>query len=140
LAFTYAISYMGYLFAPAHGPIVFHARDFQVPLAGGSFHDLVVRGVESTGGLQGVFPSLHVGASVYLCSFDLGTNRLRGLTYLPIVALIYVATVLLRYHYVIDLAAGTLIAITCVYLGRWAVLRWAHDRQRAGLPVVPGEG
>jgi len=138
LAFTYAISYVGYLFAPATGPIVFHARDFRVALADGRFHDLVTRGVESTGGLQGAFPSLHVGASVYLCCFDLGTNRLRGLTYLPLVALIYVATVFLRYHYVIDLAAGTVIAMACVHLGRLAVLGWACDRRTAGLPAVPG--
>src|SRR5260370_15243999 len=99
--FTYAISFMGYLFLPARGPIVYYAADYEVSLTGNYFYNLVLNGVESSGGLQGAFPSLHVGGSVYLCLYDLRVNRLRGLTFLPLVLLIYVATIFLRYHYVI---------------------------------------
>jgi hypothetical protein len=134
---TYAISYLGYIFLPAHGPVVYQAQHFQSALAGGTFYDIVVRGNEATGGLQGVFPSLHVGGSVYLCAFDLQTNRLRGLTYLPIVLLIYVATIMLRYHYVIDLIAGTVISLSCVPLGRRVFLLWMRRRETAGLPALP---
>src|SRR5262249_52862837 len=35
--FTYAISYLGYLFVPAQGPVSLHADDYQVPLQGGFF-------------------------------------------------------------------------------------------------------
>ena len=112
--FTYAVSYLGYLFVPAFGPLVYHAQDYEVTLGGGFFHKMVVAGVDAGGGPHGAFPSLHVGASVYLCLFDLRTNRLRGLTYLPVVLLIYVATVFLRYHYVVDLVAGTMIAVACI--------------------------
>ena len=136
--FTYAISYLGYLFVPAQGPIVFHAGDYDVSLAGNFFYRLVVEGVERSGGLQGAFPSLHVGGSVYLCLYDLRVNRLRGLTFVPLVLLIYAATIFLRYHYVIDLIAGTAIAAGCVPLGQWAFLHWARRREAAGLPALPG--
>jgi len=136
--FTYAISYLGYIFLPAHGPVVYQAAQYTVPLEGGFFYHSVVQANEATGGLQGVFPSLHVGGSVYLCLFDLKTNRLRGLTYLPIVLLIYGATLWLRYHYVVDLIAGTAIAVACNSLGRQAFLSWARDRQDAGRPALPG--
>jgi membrane-associated phospholipid phosphatase len=136
--FTYAISYLGYLFLPAQGPVVFQAGQFTTALDGGVLHELVVNGIDSLGGPKGAFPSLHVGASVYLCLFDLRTNRLRGLTYLPIVILIYVATVFLRYHYVVDLIAGTVIAICCVPLGMHVFSRWAGARLAAGLPVLTG--
>jgi membrane-associated phospholipid phosphatase len=136
--FTYFLSFLGYLFVPAHGPVVFHAADYSVTLRGGAFYAMVLRGVEASGGLQGAFPSLHVGGSVYLCLFDLKTNRLRGLTYLPMVLLIYVSTVMLRYHYVIDLIAGTVIAVGCVPLGRRVFARWARRRQAAGRPALPG--
>ncbi|QEH38355.1 hypothetical protein OJF2_69560 [Aquisphaera giovannonii] len=136
--FAYVISYLGYIFVPAHGPVVYQAGQYSAPLAGGFFHDTVVRANEATGGLQGVFPSLHVGCSAYLCLFDLRTNRLRGLTYLPIVLLIYGATLFLRYHYVVDLIAGTAIAWGCNGLGRHAVLAWARARQRVGRPALPG--
>jgi PAP2 superfamily len=136
--FTYVISYLGYIFLPAHGPVVYEAGRYTVALHGGFFYDTVVRGNELTGGLQGAFPSLHVGGSVYLCLFDLRTNRLRGLTYLPIVLLIYGATLFLRYHYVVDLIAGTAIAVACNPLGERVFLAWARDRQAAGRPALPG--
>jgi hypothetical protein len=136
--FTYAISYLGYIFVPAHGPVVFQADQYDVALQGAFFYRLVVLGNEATGGLQGVFPSLHVGCSVYLCLSDLRTNRLRGMTYLPIVALIYVATVFLRYHYVVDLIAGTIIPVLCILWGEKVVQRWARARKAAGLAALPG--
>lgn len=122
LALLYAMSFLGYLFLPARGPIVAMAGEFQAPLQGGFFHRLVVAGVESAGGPHGAFPSLHVGVSLYVWSFDLSCNRLRGLIYLPVVALIVVATVALRYHYVVDLAAGALLA--------WAARRLARSCAR----------
>lgn len=136
--FTYAISYLGYIFLPGHGPGVYEAARYSVALPDGFFYRVVVAGNEATGGLQGVFPSLHVGGSVYLCLFDLKTNRLRGMTYLPIVLLIYAATLMLRYHYVVDLIAGTAIAVMCQSLGRRAFLAWARDRREAGRPALPG--
>ncbi len=136
--FAYSISYLGYLFLPAQGPVIFQADQFTTTLEGGVLHQMVVRGIDSVGGPKGAFPSLHVGASVYLCLFDLKTNRLRGLTYLPIVLLIYVATVFLRYHYVVDLVAGTAIGVSCVALGKRAFLTWAQARVDAGLPALTG--
>ncbi len=136
--FLYSISYLGYIFVPAHGPIVFHADDYRVALEGGFFYDFVLRGVEASGGLQGVFPSLHVGGSLYLCLFELRHNRLRGLIYLPLVLAIYAATLVLRYHYVVDLIAGTALALVCLPLGRNAVNAWVQRRQAAGLPPLPG--
>jgi hypothetical protein len=136
--FTYGLSFLGYLFLPGHGPGVYHAADYRVELQGGYCYDLVLRGIEATGGMQGAFPSLHVGCSVYLCLYDLKANRLRGLTYLPMVIGIYIATVFLRYHYVIDLIVGTVIPACCIPLGRRVFLSWARRREAAGLPALPG--
>jgi hypothetical protein len=136
--FVYAISYVGYLLAPAPGPADFLAKEFTVQLQGGSFYRAVQDAVSHSGGMVGAFPSLHVGSSLYLCLFDLKTNRLRGLTYVPLVVMIYGATVFLRFHYVIDLVFGTVIAIGCLRLGPWAFGRWARAREAAGLPALPG--
>lgn len=135
---TYAISYLGYIFIPAHGPGVFQADQYDVALEGAFFYRIVVLGNDATGGLQGVFPSLHVGCSVYLCLSDLRKNLLRGLTYLPMVVLIYVATIFLRYHYIIDLIVGTFIPIVGILLGERIITKWAELRQGAGLAAVPG--
>ena len=110
LAVTYALGFLGYLFVPARGPVVSLASEFIAPLEGGTFHDTIVRSVAQCGGPHGAFPSLHVGVSTYLCIFDLKWNRLRGLTYVPIVLLIMAATVVTRYHYVVDILGGVLVA------------------------------
>lgn len=115
LSLTYAVAFLGYLFVPAKGPIVSLAHLYPTELPYGPLHDVVLRAIAWVGGPHGAFPSLHVGASVFLCGFDLRVNRLRGLTYLPLVLGIAVATVYLRYHYVVDLIAGTLIALGALY-------------------------
>jgi len=128
LAVVYAISYLGYLFVPARGPVEYYA--FMAPLHGGRFHDLVLQSVAATGGNHGAFPSLHVGASAYLCLFDLRRNRVRGLTWAPIVLLIAISTIVLRYHYVADILAGFAIAFVAdrVALRRFARPRLRHAR------------
>lgn len=120
LSITYALAYLGYLFVPSRGPVEFYA--FAAPLHGGRFHALVLESVRQTGGNHGAFPSLHVGASAYLCLFDLRRHLLRGLTYLPMVLLIAMSTVFLRYHYLLDIVTG--FAIACF-------AAWAAERVRA---------
>lgn len=118
LSITYAVAYLGYLFVPARGPIEYYA--FASTLEGGRFLELVRESVEATGGNHGAFPSLHVGATLYLTLFDLRFNRLRGMTYVPIVILIAASTIVLRYHYVVDLIVGAWIAWVALLIAvRW---------------------
>jgi len=114
LSITYGLAYLGYLFVPSRGPVEYYA--FAAPLHGGRFHALVLESVRQTGGNHGAFPSLHVGASAYLCLFDLRRHLLRGLTYLPMVLLIAISTVFLRYHYLVDILAGFAIAFFAAWM------------------------
>jgi membrane-associated phospholipid phosphatase len=125
-AILYAVSFIGYLFVPARGPILFNAADFSTALNGGFFHELVVNTIDASGGPHGAFPSLHVGAAAYACLFDLRYNRLRALTYLPLVVLIAMATVVLRYHYVVDWITGVMIAVFSFALSH----AWTANRER----------
>jgi PAP2 superfamily len=106
---TYAIAYLGYLFLPSTGPIEFFPS--AAPPPGGPLHRMILSSVAATGGNHGAFPSLHVGASAYLCLFDWRHSLLRGMTYAPIVVLIGFSTLFLQYHYVVDLLAGLAIAV-----------------------------
>ena len=126
-AVLYAVSFLGYLFVPAKGPIVQNAAEFAVPLSGGVFHGMVLHVIESAGGPHGAFPSLHVGAAAYACLFDWRYNRLRSATYLPLVILIALATVLLRYHYVIDWLAGLMFAGFAFWSSHAWTSRWEMD-------------
>lgn len=123
-AVLYALSFLGYLFLPARGPVVQMAGDFTVPINGGPFHQIILRSVEQVGGPHGAFPSLHVGASLFATLFDLRhRNPLRALIYLPLVATIALATLVLRYHYAVDLAAAVILACVASEIARVAMRR-----------------
>lgn len=138
-ALTYAVSLLGYLFVPSYGPILYLAGQFQAPLHGGMFYQSVVASTASTGGIHGAFPSLHVGASAYFCFFDLRYNRLRGLTYVPLVLLIAISTLLVRYHYLIDIYAGFAIAAAAVIIAPRLQRGWETRRLEIGTPLAGGE-
>ncbi|HSH05736.1 MAG TPA: phosphatase PAP2 family protein [Anaerolineae bacterium] len=114
----YALSFLGYLFVPAKGPIVYQAGAYLGEIEGGFFHSLVLASIESAGGPHGAFPSLHVGATFFYCFFDLRYNFLRGLTYLPFGILIAVATLVMRYHYAIDAVVGIILAMVAIWAGQ----------------------
>lgn len=124
-ATLYALAFLGYLFLPARGPVVWMAGEFAAPLEGGHFHALVVASIDRLGGPHGAFPSLHVGASFFAAWFDLKSgNTLRGLIYVPLVVLIAAATIVLRYHYVVDLIAGVAFALFAGRVSRIWLARW----------------
>ena len=137
-AILYALSFLGYLFLPARGPVVWMAGDFTLPIHGGAFHRIILKSVEQVGGPHGAFPSLHVGASLYATLFDLRhRNPLRALIYFPLVALIALATLVLRYHYAVDLLAAGTLAWAASEAARRAMRRRAAVR-RDGAAEVAG--
>ena len=116
----------------------FYAHEYAAPLAGGTFHRMILHAVERTGGNLGAFPSLHVGATAYTVLFDARHNRLRAWTYVPVLLLIAIATLVLRYHYVVDLLAGAGLAWIA---SRLAFALVARSRARAAaIPAAGGAG
>ena len=131
-AVLYALSFLGYLFLPARGPIAWMAGEFTVPIHGGAFHRIILKSVEQVGGPHGAFPSLHVGASLYATLFDLRhRNPLRALIYFPLVAMIALATLVLRYHYAVDLVAALVLAFVASGAARRAMARRGEIAQIA---------
>lgn len=113
---VYALGFLGYTFLPAAGPYAAMAGRFEGPLEGGKFalahHALVVRG---TNGID-AFPSLHCALTGFVLAFDRAASPRRFRVMLLPVALLWAATVYLRYHYVVDVAA----ALAAAAAGLWA--------------------
>lgn len=107
---VYALGFLGYSVWPAVGPYATMADRFAAPLSGGwlttAHHAFVVRG---TNGID-AFPSLHCALTAFVLAFDRRAAPARFRLMLVPVVLLWVATVYLRYHFVVDVAAGFALA------------------------------
>ncbi|MBF0309124.1 MAG: phosphatase PAP2 family protein [Magnetococcales bacterium] len=112
----YAAGFLGYLVIPAAGPWLALADHFTLPVQGGwltRVNDAMVS--QGSNGVD-VFPSLHCAVSAYLLFFDRRCKPWRYRLYLlPCVGL-WLSTLLLRYHYLVDVLAGFLLAFLCLRL------------------------
>lgn len=120
---VYALGFLGYTLWPAVGPYASMAGRFQSPLAGSllttAHHAFVVRG---TNGID-AFPSLHCALTGYVLLFDRAHAARRFRVMLAPVALLWVATVCLRYHYIVDVGAGLALAAVGLWAARQPGLR-----------------
>jgi len=106
----YSVGFLGYLLVPARGPYLALAHFFTVPLAGGWLTDANATLVAIGGNKVDVFPSLHCAASAFILAFDRRHSRGRFRLFLVPVAGLWISTVYLRYHYLVDLLAGFALA------------------------------
>ncbi len=133
--YGFFLSYLGYFFLPAVGPRFtlhdFAALNHDLPgvwltpylrwfvNAGGSVPMDVPNEIALAGTQRDVFPSGHTMMTLvlmYLSSFC--KARTRYFMY-GIGTLLIIATVYQRYHYVVDLVAGSLFAAACVFSSRF---------------------
>ncbi len=118
LLLCYYLSYVGYLLVPALGPR-YTLQHLQATDLGGFLVADSIQNVLNL--LEGVkrdaFPSGHTG--VALTVLFLAYRYTRGLFWLLLipVVLLVVGTVYCRYHYVVDVIAGVLLAVVTVGVG-----------------------
>jgi hypothetical protein len=127
-----------YFLVPAFGPVKHLAAHFQHELPSGRFMDLVNHAVAAGGAQKDVFPSLHTGAPTFIALFSFRHRGRLPFTFSwPLVAFfagnIVVATMFLRWHYLIDIVAGLLLASSAMLFAArvtpWELAR----RERLGL-------
>jgi membrane-associated phospholipid phosphatase len=70
------------------------------------------------------FPSLHTAHTTVALAYARRFHRVAFLAFLPIALGLYVSTVYLRMHYVVDVAAGFATAALAIALGPWVNRRW----------------
>jgi len=130
----FSIGHSLYMAVPGYGPYRAMADAFRHPLPSGVWHDLVMEAVHSGGALMDIFPSLHTAAPTVLALFSYRNRKELPFRYTwPIVTFctvnIIIATMFLRWHYLIDVIAGFSIAVSAVLLSR-PIVRWEIARRR----------
>lgn len=112
----YGIGFLGYALVPAGGPYLALAHEFVAPLVGGPITTWNAALVSAGSSGVDVFPSLHVAVSSFLLGFDFRHKRRRFWAYLLPCLGLWLSTLYLRYHYLIDVLAGFALATLALWL------------------------
>lgn len=119
----YGIGFLSYTLIPAGGPHRWMA--FENPLTGVIVVPTTLATVNAGSNGVDVFPSLHLAVSLYLLVFDWWHARARFWIVLAPCIVLWLSTVLLRFHYFVDLIGGLLIAILGLVTAATFAKRWS---------------
>ena len=133
LLVVFCVGHIIYTLVPGYGPYRAMADQFTNPLPPGVWCDLVLATVASGGAQKDIFPSLHTAAPTFILLWSFRHRKVTPFRYTwPLVAFtafnIVIATMFLRWHYVIDVLAGLLLAAVAVTAAA-AVTRWELARR-----------
>ncbi|HEY7958019.1 MAG TPA: phosphatase PAP2 family protein [Polyangia bacterium] len=129
------LGYCGYLLVPAVGPYVFEAARFPTRLPGGEKTHFFIAQIDSLKGVaRDCFPSMHTAHTTVVLAFAWRFARRWFWLYLPIALGLYVSTVYLRMHYVVDVIAGLAVSALAVAIGP-RLERWWMGAPAAAAPL-----
>jgi membrane-associated phospholipid phosphatase len=136
------VGQLGYVAVPGYGPVVALADQFQAPLNGGFFWHCVENAVQSSGALKDIFPSLHTAIPTFFALFAWRAARRDSRWRTPAMvtsffaANIIVSTMLLRWHYGIDVLVGMGLAAAAAWLAPRLAAHDARFRKLHGMPAA----
>lgn len=113
---TLIVGYLGYLLVPARGPLFAIGALASAPLVGGPLARLNLALATNGAAVFDVFPSLHTAVTLVLLAHDRRHAPQRFRVMAPVAVLLFPATMLLRFHYAIDVVVGAVVA-AAVWLG-----------------------
>jgi hypothetical protein len=135
---VFLTAHLVYMIVPGYGPYWYLKGTFSHELQGGLFWRLVRETVDAGGAQKDIFPSLHTAAPTFFAIFSYRHRKLVPFKYTwPVMAFvatqIIIATMFLRWHYLVDIVAGLTLATTAALLGHH-VADWERaKRDRLGL-------
>lgn len=133
---TCAVGQSLYVAVPGFGPLYATTEAFDGPLVGQWWFELMNGIVSGAGAKKDIFPSLHTAtpAGLTIVAFRYRHGPLMRWVW-PLIpfatANIIIATLLLRWHYIIDVVAGLALAGTCAFIAAHATA-WDIQRRRKG--------
>jgi membrane-associated phospholipid phosphatase len=142
VTFAFIMGFIGYVIWPTSPPRYFITDLYTSPavLHGPLLFDRLQKAWDSLSVVPcGAFPSLHVGISavalIYAWKFRGCGAVYRWIwrLYVPLVVSLWVSTVYLRHHWVIDIFAGWFVATLAVVSSDYILEGWRNLRKRYGL-------
>ena len=129
--FGYYISFIGYILFPAIGPRFTLAHLQTISLEGSFFTDLVrdlLNTIEHN--KRDCMPSGHTQIALMVLFLARRHEKTIFTIFFPIVCGLVLSTVYLRYHYVIDLIAGAVLAVGCILIAPQLYKLWNVESRK----------
>jgi hypothetical protein len=143
LLLVFCIGHSLYLVVPGYGPYKAMPEMFAHPFPPGVWWNMVADIVRESGAQKDIFPSLHTAAPTFMLLFSFHHRDQVPFRFTwPVMAFftvnIVTATMFLRWHYVIDVIAGLLLAGTAHAVSVYVTRRECTRRETLGLsPLWP---
>jgi len=137
---VFCLGQLGYMAVPGFGPVGFLASTFHHALRGGFFWACVTGTVSAGSAMKDIFPSLHTAFPTFLTLYAWRRARFdRRFRYVAVATgffavNIIISTMLLRWHFAIDVVAGLALGSTAAVLAPRIAGAEARLRSRMGLP------
>lgn len=113
----FQLNFLFYLLVPVTGPQYYLSEDFVRPLPFSAFGSMLYQGVQSAQAtFIDCFPSGHVGISFLITVWLFRLGHQARWIFLTLSLGIMLATLSLRYHYLLDVLASVPLAISCYAL------------------------
>jgi len=116
---------LGYLLVPAIGPMYMLRNQYTVPLSHSIWmFNRDVDFMDFARIRRDVFPSLHVAISFVVWLYAYRNSKKLFWILSPLILSLWLSTLYLRYHYLIDVVAGLILAPLSYLLGNWLYHHW----------------
>jgi hypothetical protein len=137
---VFCVGHFTYLLVPGLGPVAYLRNAYAVPRIEGGFFMQQVWRTYAAGPRHDIFPSLHTALPawwvLYLVSERASrVHRWALVAIVPVAVDTWMATIVLRWHYAVDLLAGFALAFLALAVARRSTV-W-YERLRAEAGVVP---
>jgi membrane-associated phospholipid phosphatase len=134
------VSYLGYIIVPALGPRYYLEGQYTYGLMRGGLAgaiDSTLNFLEGTN--RDAFPSGHTEVVLIVLAYAWRYRRWFFWLALPLVAGLVIATMYLRYHYLIDVIAGAALAPVCVWLADKLYAAYCRYFKITGFPEMASD-
>lgn len=117
---TFFVSYLTFIVYPVEGPRFYFSGVYTTDLVGPVFRPLVDLVIDRGAIRGGAMPSSHVAEALVVMIFGLRAYGRKASFLVPIVVALTMGTVYGRFHYLTDVAVGTVVGA----LAAWVAIRW----------------
>lgn len=124
---TVFLGFIGYVLIPAVGPLYYLSNSYSVDLNGNVITSIRQTFISDLSIGRDAFPSLHIALTALYLLLAYKYKRYVFFIFLPFIICLWFSTVYLRYHYMVDVVAGFVLAFLAFFAAEKIYTWWYNE-------------